>query len=290
MIAVAQEYQDPLKQRVFNYFKKFPDGNISHFLKNYPRAHQVPNSKFKEVQNDMQKSGAIALVKGGRAFEELKRELEKEADARAAAKYQPPPDYVPSPLPAPGPDDKPEAVPMFAISPEPTQEEPVMPKEIGIRDLTTEQRDSLILALRKNPSLDSSETYKLLGFTVIKAAFASFRWAVNAGKATPSAENNGHPASYRPGGGSGKPPLPATPSFGVAAVLDPRTRLLNPQIVGNDIACDAMTPEELKTVRKYLPTLLSEILGKTMQFRVGLVMEMNEEGNDVPTLQVKRIA
>jgi hypothetical protein len=320
-------YQDDHKNRVWLYFHKNREGNYNDFIENgkekwnIHRPSQVPRHKFDQVYRDMQKKGEIPMILGGKAHMELLRDIEKQALKKAEQKLveqgrvtpAPPSDFTPvgAPAPAPEPVSHPQPVPEnHPPSPSTLKEEPVVAKELGIKELTDEQRDKLIKAIRKDNDITYEEAERVVNCRLIKANFQSYRYLVKTrGARTSDEKHNGvsisatlpslpknAPAVPRTRGLNGHTaPAAAPASLGVSAILDPNIVIKNPQILGRKIDCEGMEEKDWRVLRKYLPSALADIFssqerGTTMKFNVSLVLDEGHDGKDIPKLQVTRIA
>jgi hypothetical protein len=298
MIASVEEnaiwtFKDPDKQRCADFLRQSPAATWDDFRVNGHRAFQVPKYKFLEVHRHLQLKNAIPLIEGGAAYSILEKRIRAEIEAENRTPTAPAPHKPSTPMKDDADDGVVFQAPLnYPNTPQLEHVKEPMAKEVGIRDLTVEQRDKLILAIRANPTLDWQECYKACGTAIEKSSFQSFRFSTNSKKTYLSTEGYAGPRNGARAIKSSTRSQQATQapvSLGVNAVLNPNTQILTPQIIGEDIPCDGMKPEEIVALQKYLPTALTLLLGRKMKFKVGRIIDLSDEGNDVPSLQVRRM-
>lgn len=253
------EFKDPLKQRVCYYFQAHRDGDWQHFLENWPRAHQVDRSKFKEVHRAMQVAGAIPLIEGGKAHEILKRDIEKDVRAKVeqemAEKDKETWGQAPE-APAPTAQDLLQNQPAIASKAEPTIEsmEPEMPAKATRNQIDEETKEKAVRIISAAPNLNWEDFEKKMGASskqFTRSNFYQYKSKVRNGGVRP-----------KPGARAAQAPVGAA--------------LANGPTILKSIPCDAMDKTVKKTLREFLPTILSQVLGSRMAFKVIEVIEDDE--------------
>lgn len=280
-------FQSEYKQRVSDYFKQHPDGTYDHFLDTWSRAHQIGRSIFDEVYVRLQKAGVIQLVKGGKAHDQLLKDMERKVRDEYLAKNPPPPAPEPAPAPAPVVESVPTASTTEKESPMASS------KEWSLAELAPEERTLLDKTLQAKPGIEAEDLNNILGFRLKKSVYHSTMYAIKLGKYNYPGINGSHRGVARP------PTTPAvshTPSRGNMTALGSGntplvnfTRINGIQIIG-PIDTEGHSKEEIKMMRAWLPTVLSEILDKRMQFKIVQYTEDDENGVEKVTLEVRRIA
>lgn len=271
-------FQSEYKQRVSDYFKANPAGTYDHFLDNWRRAHQVSRGIFDEVYVKLQKSGCIRIIEGGKAHEQLIKEIEDKI-----RKEKSPAEAAPAPAPEPVASPTPE--------PTPSKETKTMSKVYKLGDLDTEERKLMDTILQKKPTTSYDDLCTQLGFILDKAAWYPIARAMKEGTYAYPGING-----FKPKGGSMKPATTPTvrasiphPSVGSVVPFVNFTKLSSIQIIGQ-IDTEGWTKEEIKCFRARLPTALTEILHKSMQFKLVQYTEDDfDAGKEKVTLEVRRI-
>lgn len=283
-------FQSKYKQSVSDYFKAYPGGTYDHFLDNWPRAHQIDRHLFDEVYFKLQKAGAINMIEGGKAHQQLVKEIEKKAEERVRAemaKAAPVTVTETENLPAPSPI--PETVPQ-----PPTEKESSMPKVYKLSDLIEDERKTLDTIFQKNPNITHDALCKELGYLFDKTAYYPISRKVKEGTYDfPGI--NGFKARHNQWTTKQAEPvsrgvISKSPVNTTNTPLVNYTKINGIQIIGQ-IDTEGWTKEEIRCFRARLPTALTEILHRSMQFKVVQFTEDDEEGGkEKVTLEVRRIA
>ncbi len=283
-MAVVKEpltFISPLKTRAAVYWRANPAGNYQDFLnKGGGRAHQVPKSDFEEVHLRLQKHGEIGIQEGTKSYEILMKEAEMKVRRSIDLTT---PAYIPPP--SPDPEDMAEAAVDSILSEQETannKEQEVAKEIIGIKSLTSEQRLEFDKIMSVRPEIPLADLNKILGVNLKNTVFTQSKVAMRKGKwFFTNLRNSAHT----------KPQPSSTfkkPDTGSVSVFNPNTIITNMVIMGESIPAESWKPEERLFLRKNLPTILSLVLGKSMQFKVVEYSDLVDE-NEVVSLEVRRI-
>lgn len=280
-------FQSKYKQSVSDYFKKFPAGNYSEFLAVWPRAYQIGEAIFKEVYIELQKRGAIRMIEGGKAHAQFLKDLEEKIRR----------EKTPAPTPAPVASTEAVSVTPSPVTPEPTTNNKgkEMAKVYKLGDLTPEERKEMDLVLQKTPNLSYDDFCAKLGYILDKMAWYPIARRIKQGSYDYPGING-----FKPKGGDFRSPRQASapvtrtvvpnPTVGGAIPLVNYSKINGQQIIGA-IDTEGKTPEMIKVMQSWLPTVLCEILHRSMQFKVVKYTEEDPDtGREKVTLEVRRIA
>lgn len=283
------DFQSQYKQRVSDYFQKNPGGTYDHFLDTWSRAHQVDRRTFDEVYVKLQKAGAIRIIEGGKAHEQLLKEMEKKIRGEMIANNPPPVPQAPAAEPAPV---------VESSSTTPKESEMVSKdREWSLGEITPEERTKLDKILQAKPGIDYEDLNAVLGFRLKKSVFYSTMYAIKEGKYHYPGINGFRTVSKSPYAAAPSPTPSRAPSRGTITALNSGniplvnyTKINGIQILGKFDA-EGKTKEEIKSMRSWLPTVLTEILDTRMGFKVVQYTEDGEEGEaEKVTLEVRRIS
>ncbi len=287
MIATADPFafQSKEKQCASNYFKANPTGSYDHFQDTWKRSAQVSRGIFDEVYTRLQKSGAIGVVMGGKAHEQLAKEIEARLIREGKLSPRPaeplevilqsPPGIPATPVQAPL--NFPNAVP----EPTTTEEDEVMAKEITIRQLTDDQRLLFDKTLTSNPNIGVDDMNDKLGVNIARA---NFSYAKSAAKRGSWHFTNLNGAVLR--GGKGGTRAPAQQVSGHIPFIN-NTKISSPQSIGF-LNTEGLTPADIKFIGTRFPSIISEIFAPNMTFKFYRTSEFEAEG-EVEKLELRRI-
>lgn len=280
-------YQDKLKNRVRDYFLVFPDGKWEHFRKTWSRAIQVPPHKFDEVHRDMQKSGAIPMIVGGKAHQFLRKDIEKEILAKHNLDQKPPvtpelplshtvmatpsPDYLPAPATVLPSSTQESETPMAAL------------KEFKIKQVSTDVRNEFLKTFQKYYLLPQKEIEAKTGYKLKSSVVSYFRKKVQDGTLFDPPKARGSSLTSKP--------LARILTSNQAPTETPDYRAFQPITkiqIFNTINIDGYKPEEIAIFKKLAPSILAEIINPLMKFQL-ITYELEKDGVEVPYLEVRRI-
>lgn len=285
------KFNSEYKQRVSDYLRANPSGDYNHFLENWKRSYQVSRGTFDEVYFSLQKAGAIRVTEGSKTYDQMRKEIEKDLLKKGLLlKPEPQSDYLPAPL-AP---ERPVIPAASAGTQAPvqfpnanafeddsqTKKDDNVAKEVGIKQLTEEQRAILDQAFQRTPNISYEDLNAKLGVTLKKLAYSVTKNAVKNGL-----------WHFKSMGGANLAPRAAmrdsmTSGVGMIPFIN-KTKISKPETVGW-LNTDGRTQEEINFIGNLFPSIISELFAPEMTFKFFQTKEFGAEGA-VDKLELKRM-
>ena len=155
----------------------------------------------------------------------------------------------------------------------------VMAKEIGIKQLTPEQRIEMDKIMASRPEISRAELISKIGVNLGNSPFQSMKFAIRNGKWNFKhlAQAPAKPAVSRVVSGHTNGHIPFVNY----------TKISSPQILGS-IQTEGYSPQEIKFIATRLPSILAELLDKRFAFKVYKYSEYEGE-NEVERLEFRRV-
>lgn len=166
-----------------------------------------------------------------------------------------------------------------------------MAKEWSLAELQPEERKTLDTILQAHPQIEYEDLCKKIGYTLKHSVYYSTLYAIKSGRYNFPGIYGSQKGKVKPSTSAPAPRavIPHSPVSNGHIPLVNYTRISGQQIVG-PIDTEGHTKEEIKTMQNWLPTVLTEILDRKMQFKVVKYTEEDDDGKEKVTLEVRRIA